>query len=105
MTDREKIALAFKELRKLGWFARMNFWCCQGCGCANVPEKYNNKFVFYHSQDNTSIEDGNIKERGMYMTHGEGGDAKEIVFFLNKHGLNATWNGNNDTRILVQHKE
>jgi hypothetical protein len=104
MTDREKISKAFKELRKLGYFARMNFWCCQSCGCAAVPESYFNKFVFYHSQDNESIVDGNIGEHGMYMTHGEGGDGHQIVSILNKHELKATWDGDNDTRIFVQHK-
>lgn len=26
-----KIREAFKQLRKQGWIARMNYWCCQSC--------------------------------------------------------------------------
>jgi len=120
--DRDKIAGAFRELRKSGWFARMNFWCCQSCGCAAVPKSCKDKFVFYHKQDAESFGiDGNIggelggerysdwrgrnKKDSMYMSHGEGGDANEIVAILNKHGLYATWDGSNGTRIMVKHKE
>lgn len=118
MNDRNRIAKAFKELRKRGWFARMNFWCCQSCGCSAVPDKAKNKFVFYHNQDADSINDeGNIgvgwrwrrsghltDEVVLYLTHGEGGDGREIVEVLNANGLDASWNGNNNTRILVKHK-
>ena len=45
MNDRKRISLAFKELRKRGWFARMNFWCCQTCGCSAVPKEYKDKFA------------------------------------------------------------
>jgi hypothetical protein len=107
MNDRAKIRKAFDELRKLGWFARQSFCDCQTCGCAEVPESYNNKFVFYHQQDAEAIniDDGNICKDGMYLTHGEGGSGREIVKALKAHGLKASWNGNNDTRILVQHKD
>jgi hypothetical protein len=105
MNDRARIRMAFNELRKTGWFARMNFHCCQTCGCYAVPKSYNNKFVFYHRQDAEAINDnGDLNEDGMYMTHGEGGNGTEIMEVLNKHGLNVEWNGNNDTRILVKHK-
>jgi hypothetical protein len=105
MNDRARIRMAFNELRETGWFARMNFFCCQTCGCAAVPESYNNKFVFYHAQDAESINDnGDLDEHGMYLSHGEGGNGTEIMEILNKHGLNVEWNGNNDTRILVKHK-
>lgn len=107
INDKIRIRNAFKELRRLGWFARMNFWCCQTCGCAAVPDKAKNKFVFYHKQDAEAINKntGNINGHGMYMTHGEGGNGTEIMEVLNKHGLSVTWNGNNDTRILVAHKD
>lgn len=91
MNDRDKIRAAFKELRKMGWFARQSFWCCQGCGCNAVPEKYKNKFVFYHRQDAEHIRGGNIDKYGVYLTHGEGGNTTEILEILNKHGLNIEW--------------
>ena len=114
MNDRHQIALAFKELRKLGWFARMRWKCCQGCGCEAVPDAVNNKYVFYHKQDAEAFnKEGNIgnharweknQRKDLYLTHGEGGDGHEICAVLNKHGLKVDWDGNNDRRIKVEHK-
>ena len=105
MTDSEKITGVFLALRKKGWFARKKWKCCQSCGCAAIDKSYKDKFVFYHSQDADSIkEDGNIKG-GLYLTHGEGGNAKEIVKSLKDNGLRVKWNGDMNTRILVEHKE
>jgi len=106
MTDTERIRNTFRELRNMGWFARMRFLCCQSCGCAAVPTKYNNKYVFYHAQDAKAIQkDGNIGMHGMYMSHGEGGNTIEILDVLHRHGLNIEWDGSMDTRILVKHRE
>lgn len=111
MTDREKITKAFKELRKKGWFARKNFWCCQSCGCAAIPTEYKDKFVFYHNQDNAAMKGrrsarvGNICEGGMYMTHGQGGEGKEVCDALIAAGLNVKWDETNNTRILVEHND
>lgn len=103
MNDKDRIRNAFKELRKMGYFARMNFWCCQSCACADIPESYNNKYVFYHHQDNASIDKfGNLHKNGMYLSHGEGGNANEICEVIRKQGLDASWNGDLDTRILVK---
>ena len=35
--NKENLNNAFKELRKLGYFARQNFKCCQSCAWAAVP--------------------------------------------------------------------
>ena len=103
--DRQRITRAFRELRKLGYFARQKWSCCGGCGSSEVPSKYKNKYVFYHMQDNQSIDEfGNINGE-LYMCHGEDGNGNDIVYFLNKHGLDASWNGNINTRVLVKHKE
>jgi hypothetical protein len=51
---RDKVRKAFVALRKRGFFARMNFWCCQTCGWAAVPEGRDN-VVFYHAQDKETM--------------------------------------------------
>lgn len=116
-TDKEKIRNAFKDLRKQGYFARMNFWCCQSCGCAAVPEKYKDKFVFYHNQDAEALGyDGNIGGKNrrfrrfdskavLYLTHGEGGDGREICETLKNQGLDVEWDGDMGKRIMVKHLE
>ena len=32
MKNKENLKKAFRELRKIGYFAKMNFACCQSCG-------------------------------------------------------------------------
>ena len=49
MNKKANLNQAFKELRKLGYFARQNFRCCQTCAWAAVPVD-KKKVVFYHNQ-------------------------------------------------------
>jgi hypothetical protein len=105
ISDRQRVANAFRDLRKKGWFARTKFWCCQGCGCSAVPDDAKNKFVFYHKQDAESFDKNGMLSDGMYLTHGQGGDGMEIVAALNSNGLKTSWNGDMGIRILVTHKD
>jgi hypothetical protein len=98
-TDKELLNDAFKKLRKQGYFARQNFWCCQTCACAAIPKAKENKYVFYHNQDNESIKNGNIDKGGMYLAWS--GNGKQIVDIIRATGLNVTWNGKETTRICI----
>lgn len=49
MNKKANLNQAFKELRKLGYFARQNFKCCQSCAWAAVPMDAK-RVVFYHKQ-------------------------------------------------------
>jgi hypothetical protein len=51
----DKLSIAFQKLEQAGYFARQNFWCCQNCGWAAVPDSHANKAVFYHQQDNEEL--------------------------------------------------
>jgi hypothetical protein len=86
---------AFKLLRKLGYFARQNFWCCQSCGWAAVPEGKENKAVFYHHQDNHSRVSGDP----FYIAWS--GDGHEICRVFTECGISVEWDGNSDTRIKL----
>lgn len=97
--DKSRITEAFRELRKLGYFARQNFLCCSSCAWYEVPEEKSEKVVFYHSQDND-----NLKSEGKcYIAWA--GDGTEIVSVLNKHGVKTIWNGSKDTRIQIDINE
>lgn len=90
-----KITEAFKELRKLGYFARQNFWCCQGCGWSAVPENKSDKVVFYHKQDTDDL-------KGKGRCHlAWSGDGHEICQVLNRHGITTEWEGDSNKRILM----
>ncbi len=93
--DKSRITEAFKELRKLGYFARQNFLCCQSCAWYAVPEEKSEKVVFYHSQDNDSL----MRKGKCHLAWS--GNGTEIVSVLNKNGVKTEWDGNSNTRILI----
>ena len=93
--DKSRITEAFKELRKLGYFARQNFLCCQSCAWSEVPNEKSEKVVFYHNQDND-----NLKSEGKCHLAWSG-DGNEIVSVLNKHGVKTEWDGSSNTRIKI----
>ena len=89
------ISNGFKELRKLGYFCRQNYWCCQTCGWSDIPEDKSEKVVFFHNQDNDD------KKRGNPFYLCWSGDGNLICEVLKKHGVETDWNGNDSTRIRV----
>ena len=99
-TDRVKVRTAFKALRKKGYFARMNFWCCQSCGWAAIEEDKADKAVFYHNQDHVDAwdTDNNLQNK-LYLCWA--GDGKVITEVLTQHGLDVEWEGSDDKRIVV----
>ena len=91
---RDKISAAFRELRKDGYLARMNFMCCSTCGWAALEEA-SNKVVFFHNQDNDRL-----KETGKTFLSWSG-NGKKLVKVLKKHKLKPIWDGENTTRISI----
>lgn len=94
--DNFKAALtqSFKDLRRLGYFARQNFECCQSCAWASVPEEKEDKVVFYHRQDAKRLNHD-------FTWLAWAGDGQEIVSVLKKY-FNVEWNGTEDDRICVK---
>lgn len=109
VTDCDKLTSAFMELDEEGIVAREHFTCCGSCGASEIhAEADGNHFgyVFYHAQDTESAQEtGNL-----YLAYGHIGLAKKsssevaemIVDKLKNFGLDVVWNGNTNTRILVQ---
>ena len=85
---------AFKILRRRGYSAKANFWCCQSCGLRAIPDEVR-KYVFYHAQDNDSL-----NERGICHLNW-GGDGREIKLACEAVGLKVDWNGTDAQRIQV----
>jgi hypothetical protein len=92
---RDKLTQGFKNIRKQGYFARQNFWCCQSCGCAAVPPEYTHRYIFYHNQDAERIN----KDLGVYLAWG--GNGEEIQKAFLEADLAVKWDGTNDARIYV----
>lgn len=120
MIDRDKLSVAFKEMRKNGLIARQNFKCCQSCagyGLATeveeAPAKKRAKIkgcVYYHAQDAADLHKG----EDLYLAFGPletekhgtvGLPTVEVgriaVACLTNAGLDVEWDGTERTRILV----
>ncbi len=94
-----KLTKAFKALRKAGYFARQNFWCCQTCGWADVPEEKEDKVVFYHAQDNDD------RKKGQPFHVAWSGDGHEICRIFQEAGITTTWDGSGNKRIQLSNYE
>ena len=80
MNKKANLNQAFRELRKLGYFARQNFMCCQNCAWAAVPLDVT-KVVFYHKQDADQLND--TGECFLAWS----GDRDEIAEVLGRNGI------------------
>lgn len=94
---RAQVRRAFGELARLGYFTRMNFWCCQSCAWAAIPPE-NKKVVFFHRQDAAQLR----KTGTVYLAWC--GNAFEIIQILRHHNLKVAWNGQEGSRLLVEGK-
>ena len=109
MTLRGNIKAAFAELRKKhGFFARMDWKCCQGCGWAAVPEAHDGPIAFFHQQDNDNLRDDGY----CYIAFGHSADescgddlsqqaGETLVAVLRKHGCEVEWDGDTMRRPKV----
>jgi hypothetical protein len=102
MNTKEKVNQAFKLLRKTGYIAKQNFWCCQSCGWSAINNDYPDaeKVVFYHNQDNDSWNKN--KELDHSLALAWAGNGAEIVDIIKSVGLNVEWDGSEDKRIMIQ---
>lgn len=92
------LAKAFRELRKHGYTAKMNWWCCQSCGWAGLTDEEAQKAVFFHAQDATHRRAG---DNFCLAWHGDGAF---IVSVLNENGVKTEWDGSSKQRITVIQK-
>lgn len=97
-STRAKINMAFRRLRKAGYFAEQDFWCCNTCAGADMSDEELKKFVFYHNQDAESLK-GTKLVRDMYVSWE--GDGAEIVKIFEDCGLAVMWNGDPNIRIMI----
>ena len=102
---RALLAAAFRQLRKDGWWARMNPLCCQTCLTYDTDD--DKPYIGFHAQDNERIpEVGHT-----YLTHGpprgehddlaDGVWSKRAVKVIESFGLTVEWDGSMASRIKV----
>ncbi|MEQ1823688.1 MAG: hypothetical protein ABL949_14360 [Fimbriimonadaceae bacterium] len=117
VTDCDRLDAGFAELNNRGIVAIQNAVCCQTCGAAQAHEECNRRldagsrirgYTFYHEQDTESAAEG----YGILLSYGSRkrwtlahlNIAREVVRVLKSHGLNVTWSGKLNKRIVVDLK-
>lgn len=106
--DKQRFNAVFRILRKLGFFAKQDFWCCMTCGVHAVPDDAK-KWVFYHGQDVDAFRLGYNGPKTKFLhkpiaiafgtTLVEG---REIVGVFESEGFEVEWDGMMEHRIMVQ---
>jgi hypothetical protein len=100
---RSRLATGFSNLRKRGYFAQQNFWCCQSCGCRAVPDENADQYAFYHDQDEDGLRQAeklnNVDRIGVYLAWS--GNPKVIRSAFELAGLRIEHDRSENTRIWV----
>lgn len=114
---KKQVKVAFRELRKAGFIANMDFGCCASCASYELSEKAEqlkrDKVVFYHRQDETNLFDygelsiryfstkepafENVQEERNF----DASVGREVFEMLMKHGIFVKWNGDPNTVIIA----
>ncbi|MBY0312359.1 MAG: hypothetical protein K2W85_09840 [Phycisphaerales bacterium] len=122
VTDCDRLDASFEELNAIGIMARHDWWCCNTCGSAAMPDEYARLgglwggtpivgYVFYHRQQTESaVEGGGIflgygttdfvstdeeyQERSVRIAH-----MAQKVF--ESHELAVTWDGTFERKLFV----
>jgi hypothetical protein len=108
---RQRLKVMFRAMEtKYGFCARQNYWCCMTCGTSAIEKEaaLGMKWAFYHSQDADGIPEGCV-----CIAYGVAGptcrdediaEAGRLVCEAAKAaGLNAEWQGDIGTRVLVSY--
>lgn len=102
VNHRNLIASAFRDLRNIGFIAKANFMCCQGCGWADIRNSGGNEgsnIVFYHKQDGERFDRNGSLRESIYIAHQ--GDTMKAVDALRLKGLIVQWDGKREHRIKI----
>lgn len=92
LTDRERVVKAFRNLRKVGYTARMGFMCCGSC--AGYALRESPKVVYYSQQSNDSYDKNGTLIRTLYLSWS--GDIGEIIPAIQDAGLRVLHHTGND---------
>lgn len=104
ISDKKVFNQMFKSLRKVGFIARQNYWCCQSCAWSAISDDYphatdDSNIVFYHNQDADSFDrDGYLTSTIYLAWQGDGNKIKEMAEMF---GYTVDWNGTENQRIGI----
>jgi uncharacterized protein (DUF169 family) len=104
-----QVNAAFRALRKAGYLAEQNYWCCSTCAYAGgekeAKEAGKKGFVFYNAQDFEFFkETGEVCIQFAHLDEDIDAQWKmgqEVAEALEAAGLNVKWDGDPATALLV----
>jgi len=122
---RERLKDVFRDLRKDGFIARINYMCCNTCAQYSLFSKIEKKWketgkipkgvIYWHQQEDKAFKEENggvyisyipsdtyeMEQQGVKppLTTKEVG--KELCKVLKRHGLHYLWNGDPSIKIEV----
>jgi hypothetical protein len=95
LPNTKKLVVAFRNLRKKGYLAKRNFWCCNTCAWYDLSDEEAKKAVFLTKQAEQSM-----RETGkVYLSWN--GNGREIVQVFKDAGLSVEWNGSKGQKIVA----
>jgi len=93
----KKITKAFRDLRKLGFYAKQNSACCSGCTMIPEAQEKSGKYVYLTDQDMM-----NVKEQSYaYVNFHSELEAYQIMAMMIKNDINVIWNGDVKKSLLI----
>lgn len=107
---KERVKIAFRNLRRFSYVCRMNFTDCSSCATSELdvylkkhPEKMG--AVYYHHRNEDDLQHGKILYlsyfRRVYNSEADQMLANDIVIELKAAGLNVLWDGSPSTKIGI----
>ena len=95
---KKHITPAFKQLRKMGFYASTkNLQCCQTCTVSAMPD--DQSYLCYHAQDVDGFEYRHDLYLGYHFQTEE--DRLLALKTLDQHGLAIDWDGDVKQRIRI----
>lgn len=93
----QQLTKAFRQLRKLGYFAKRKLACCRSCAYYEIPDDKQNLYVY------TSYNEEQLKKEGIDYLYwsAPNDDASEIIKVLKANNIKATWNKDPNTAIKI----
>lgn len=104
---KDAVKAAFKDLRQLGFAARMNFLCCQSCGHYSLSDLATKTaqpagepdYVFYHAQSAAAFAEPITPLNPLFLHWS--GRGEPIRSALVANGLIVNWDGDRSKAMEV----
>ena len=113
-----EISELFRALRKKGFMAKQNYWCCGGCAMSAAGQEAEEQFnkgkayesvALFHKQEAARIREGSDRCHIMFDSLIDNQDQAEVGKIIHdtavELGMVVEWNGNPAYRVVLYSRE